>query len=61
MELPSELEACIEKFWSDNPDLKRRILQDWYAGGYVSTVSNLVGLKAVGKWLNAPAVSNGDR
>lgn len=24
MELPDDLEACIEKFWADNPDLKRK-------------------------------------
>lgn len=61
MELPDNLEGCIEKFWADNPELKRNILKDWYAGGYVSTMSNLAGLKAVGEWLNAAPVSNGDR
>jgi hypothetical protein len=61
MELPSELEPCIEKFWSDNPELKRHILKDWYAGGYVSTASNCAGLKAVSEWLNAAPLSNGDR
>lgn len=61
MELPGDLEACIEKFWADNPELKRKILKDWYAGGYVSIVSNLAGLKAVSEWLDAAPVPNGDR
>lgn len=61
IDLPAPLEACIEKFWEDNPELKRKILKDWYAGGYVSTMTNLGGLKAVGEWLNAQPESNGDR
>ena len=55
IDLPDSLERCIEQFWFDNPELKWRILKDWYNGGYVSTMSNLAGLRAVGEWLNSPA------
>jgi hypothetical protein len=45
------LERCIEKFWADNPGLKRNVLRDWYNGGRVSTETNMSGLRAVDAWL----------
>jgi len=58
-DFPASLEACIEKFWGDNPELKREILKEWYSGGYISTTTNLGGLKAVGEWLSTEPESNG--
>jgi hypothetical protein len=50
-DFPDPLEACIEKFWKDNPELKRQILKDWYSNGVISAASNEAGLAAVGAWL----------
>lgn len=53
LEIPDVLEGCIEKFWADNPDIKKQILRDWYAGSLVRHDTNMAGLRAVGKWLDS--------
>lgn len=58
-DFPDTLDTCIERFWNDNPELKKQVLRDWYNGGYVTAASNLAGLKAVSKWLSAGPVPNG--
>jgi hypothetical protein len=50
-DLPDSLEAVIEKFWADNPELKRQVLREWYCGGRVTHVTNKDGMVAVDKWL----------
>lgn len=56
-DFPDSLDQCVEAFWAKNPDLKKRVLRDWYAGRIVSQDSNMAGLRAVGKWLDV----NGDK
>lgn len=51
-DFPDTLDQCIEAFWAANPDIKKRVLRDWYAGRMVSRDSNMAGLRAVSKWLN---------
>jgi hypothetical protein len=62
-DFPDILEECIEKFWADNPVLRRNVLRDWYNGGRVTTDTNMAGLRAVRRWLadDTTAVSNGER
>lgn len=60
IDFPDSLEVCIEKFWADNPDLKRAILRDWYNGDYVTGRTNLQGFKAMDKWLRASELPNGE-
>ena len=49
---PDNIEAVTEKFWGDNPELKRAVLREWYCGGSVSLATNEAGAMAVAKWLS---------
>lgn len=60
-DFPDALGECVEKFWADNTELRNRVLRDWYAGGRVTTDTNMAGLRAVDKWLAGAALSNGER
>lgn len=53
MDYPDSLEQCVEKFWNDNPDLKKQILRDWYAGSLVRHDTNMAGFRAVRAWLHS--------
>lgn len=54
-DFPDSLDQCIEQFWADNPDLKKQVLRDWYAGSLVRQDTNMEGLRAVKKWLDKAA------
>jgi hypothetical protein len=55
------LDQCVEAFWAKNPELKKGVLRDWYAGRIVSQDSNMAGLRAVSKWLSLPTEQPGGR
>lgn len=50
-EIPSVLQDCIDKFWSDNPELKHEILRDLYNHGRVCVETNEHGRRVVDVWL----------
>lgn len=44
---PDHLNAIVEKFWAENPELKRRIFRAWYSGFDVHSSLNNKGRDAV--------------
>jgi hypothetical protein len=54
------LQAVIDMFWKDNPELQKTILQDVYCLGRVRESTSEAAMVAVYKWIGR-SVTNGDQ
>ena len=56
-DIPEPLQACIDKFWDDNPELKHEILRDLYCHGRVCVETTELGRRVVDIWLKGAEAS----